>query len=252
MRKQPPAVGGVPRPTTSYAHLPRKGAVDSQAGSGSPDDRIIQFCQAPPKSHQALLVEIVALPNIGKSTTLDLVGKKLAQAGYLVRVMNNRALPIFDELKRLGEGVSLERQSRLIQYAGLFRVLASEVRKLRPHYNVILVEHHRAFFRAFECKGSNMAEAVQIVENALRGVRRPDLTVYLSAPPSLASERNKGRLTDDEFLHMYQSLESLAGPEAFHRVPVLDRSEDDIAAECFRVIVDRLNARFLTRAAAAR
>jgi thymidylate kinase len=234
-------------PATSYDRIKPKGAV----AEISPDDKIIRFCQIPPKPTPALLAEMVALPNVGKSTTIHLVGKRLAKAGYLVYIMNNSALPIFRELKGLGDGVPLLPQSRLVQYAAIFRVVASEVRKLRPRFNVILVEHFCAFFRAFESSGAAGPESTRIVENALRGVRRADLTFYLAAPPSLAVARNKGSLTEESFIRMYRSLESLAKPEAWHRVPVLGRGEDDIAEECFRVIADRLNARFYTRAARA-
>lgn len=253
MQQHTPSGGDCPLPTTSYDPIKRKGATGNRPALVSPDDKIIHFCQVPPKPKPALLAEMVALPNVGKSTNLSLVGKELVKAGYLVYVMNNSALRIFDELKNLGDGVSLLPQSRLMQYASVFRVMVSEVRKLRHRANVILIEHYSAFFRVFESSlGNADAESARIVKNALRGVPRADLTFYLAAPPSLAIERNRERLTEDDFIRMYGSLESLADPEGWHRVPVLDRGQEEIAAECCRVIADRLNARFYTRATAAR
>jgi hypothetical protein len=73
------------------------------------------------------------------------------------------------QLKRLKEGVRLQRQAPFIQYAGFFRVLASELRELRTRYNVVLVEHHRGFYRAYDSSTDGSPETGRIVANALRG-----------------------------------------------------------------------------------
>ena len=243
-----PRVGPMSPPAVFNDRLKRKGATRPE----SPDDSIRRFCKAPPKPKSALLVQMVALPDIGKSTTIKLVFRKLVKAGYLAYPMNNSALPIFRDLKDLSDGVQLPAIARLVQYAGILRVQLAEIQKLRFQFNVILAEHYSDFFRAFESLADHDPQAARVVANALRGVPRADLTFYLSAPPSLAIERHKGRLTAEDFIRMYHSLESRAVPESWHRIPVLGRGEDDIAEECLRVIVDRLNARFYMRATAAK
>jgi len=239
-----PASGGKPLPATLYERLKTKGATDG----ASPDEKIIRFCQVPPKPKPALLVQMVALPNLGKSTTLGLLGDKLTNTGYLTFLTNNSALEIFHDLRGLGDEVSLSAQARLMQYASIFRVMVSEIRELRHRANVILVEHYSAFFSVFESSlGGAAPESAGIIKNALRGVPPADLTFYLTAPPSLAIKRERkkrGRLSEDDFISMYRSFESLADQERWHRIPVLGREREEISNECLRVIVDRLNARF--------
>jgi sugar phosphate isomerase/epimerase len=164
--------------------------------------------------------------------------------------MHNSALRIFKDLKGLADGVSLQQQARMVLYASVFRAMVSEVRRLRRRYNVILIEHYRGFFRTFEsAKNAEGAESTRIAKNALRGAPRAHLTLYLCAPYTVAFRRHNGRLTEEDFIRMYHQLEALAKSENWHRISVLNRDETDIATECLRAILDRLNAHFAALAA---